>query len=126
MSPRQRTAAKETPFTFSRGKNPLKLDWPLKTLLHDKRAVWELLAARFYSRVPYVYMQANHFSRHLLDHFYIPGWFSKQTLMSFFSYKATNDADSPGSGITGSLMFHKTKLNVAYVAGVSKEREREF
>ena len=28
--------------------------------------------------------------------------------------------------ITGSSMFHKTKLNVACVVGVSKGREREF
>ena len=37
---------KKIPFIFIRGENALKLNWPLKTLLHDKGPVWELLAAQ--------------------------------------------------------------------------------
>ena len=46
-------------------------------------------------------------SRHLLDHFSILAWFSKQTL----TVKQQMTLIVPDS-ITGSLMFHKTKLTV--------------
>ena len=65
VSPRQRTVAKETPFIFFRGENTLKLDWPLKSLLHDKGPLWELLAAPF-SRGLLSTCRLNFFSAHAL------------------------------------------------------------